>query len=61
VEGPMDDAIESPTKPRDKARERYEEFVEQRYPGGVAPESSPDEPPKAEPESGGSKKPKSRP
>lgn len=40
MRGPMDDAI--PSEPGgDKARRRLEEFLEQRYPGGIPPESSP--------------------
>jgi hypothetical protein len=61
MEGPMDDEILSPTKPHDKARQRFEEFVEQRYPGGVPPESAPIEPETEEkPETGGGKKLKSK-
>jgi hypothetical protein len=40
MRGPMDDAI--PTEPGgDKAQRRLQEFLEQRYPGGIPPESSP--------------------
>jgi hypothetical protein len=41
MKGPMDDAIPSAPTDGDKARRRLEEFVEQRYPGGIPPESRP--------------------
>jgi hypothetical protein len=46
MRGPMDSAIQ-PDPGGDKARRRLEEFIEQRYPGGVPPASSPttDQPP----------------
>ena len=41
MRGPMDDAIPSEPAGGDKARRRLEEFVEQRYPGGLPPSSRP--------------------
>jgi hypothetical protein len=41
MQGPMDDAIKRPEATQDKARKRLEEFIDQRYPGGVPPASSP--------------------
>ena len=41
MKGPMDDAIPSEPPDGDKARRRLEEFLEQRYPGGIPPESRP--------------------
>ena len=48
MQGPMDDAIPSGKK-KDKARERLNEFLKDRYPGGVPPvnESHQDAPDKA--------------
>lgn len=41
MRGPMDDAIPSGPPDGDKARRRLEEFIEQRYPGGIPPSSRP--------------------
>jgi hypothetical protein len=41
MKGPIDESINSGKKRDDKARKRLEEFIEQRYPGGLPPESSP--------------------
>ena len=63
MDGPMDEAIDAQQgkKDKDKARQRLEEFTEQRYPGGLPPESKPMEkkPPRGT-RSGRSKKSKPR-
>jgi hypothetical protein len=41
MRGPMGDAIKRPEATQDKARKRLEEFIDQRYPGGVPPAGSP--------------------
>ena len=41
MRGPMDDAIPFEPAGGDKAHRRLQEFLEQRYPGGIPPESSP--------------------
>jgi hypothetical protein len=37
----MDDSIKRSEEKQDKPRRRLEEFIDQRYPGGVPPVSSP--------------------
>ena len=41
MRGPMDDAIESGAKKNDKARERLDQFLKDRFPEGIPSESRP--------------------
>ena len=52
MRGPMDDAI--PGTKKDKARERLDEFLNDRFPGGIPPEHRPY--PDAAPKEGAAKK-----
>ena len=41
VRGPMDDAIPSGGNKKDKPRERLDEFLKDRFPGGIPPGNEP--------------------
>jgi len=43
MRGPMDADIPSGGKKKDKPRERLDEFLRDRYPGGIPPGTEPDQ------------------